>query len=170
MLYRLLEKSIVEKIMAEQPKIETGKEEAGLYAKKVILMKKGFTAEDVARVNSVVDADLLLNYVRENEKAEAEKLAKTTSETSVKKNNAPIGFPAPTKPQIPPVDNPDPRLNQAPPQVESDLPYAVEELFDPCQTDVSRLNKDSSYGTPEYIDSIRILKVYDDKSPNGRIF
>jgi hypothetical protein len=155
--------------MAETPKTETVKEEAGLYAKKVILMKKGFTPEDVSRVNSVVDADLLLNFARENEKAEADKAKINAPESSVKKNNAPIGFPAPTKPQIPPVDNPDPRLNQAPP-ISSDVPYAVEELFDPCQTDTSRLNKDSSFGTPEFVDSIRILKVYDDKSPNGRIF
>jgi len=42
------------------------------------------------------------------------------------------------------------------------IPYSAEELFDPNQTDDSRLNRaDKTDG--------RILRIYDDRSPEGRI-
>ena len=56
--------------------------------------------------------------------------------------------------------NPDPKLQQT-----SKVPVSFQELTDPRQPDVSRLNKIDKTSP-----SARIIKLYDAETPNGRIF
>jgi hypothetical protein len=121
----------------------------GLAAKRFILESSGTMSHDqVAHINSVADADLLIEHFGLN-----------------KKNAAP----AEDKPKgsvgniIPFKNNPDPRKNKAAVVPDDIKPYSVEELFDPLQTDNSRLNR---YQDDE---NVRIIRSYSDHFLEGRL-
>lgn len=120
----------------------------GLAAKRFILQSSGtMTEEQVAHINTVQDADLLIDHFGLNKKNAAPEIPAKGS----------VGTPIPFK------NNPDPRKNKAPLSDEGPKPYSVEELFDPLQTDNSRLNR---YQDDE---NVRIIRSYSDQYLEGRL-
>jgi len=131
----------------EEEKTNTSLPE-GLIAKRFILQSSGNLSEDqVQHINSVQDADILIEHFGLN-----------------KKNAAPDAAPkGSVGKMIPFKDNPDPRKNKSPVIPDEAKPYSVEELFDPLQTDNSRLNR---YQDDE---NVRIIRHYSDSHLEGRL-
>jgi hypothetical protein len=120
----------------------------GLAAKRFILQASGtMTEEQVSHINSIADADLLITHFGLDKKNAAPEPPKKGF----------VGTPIPFK------DNPDPRKNKAPLEAPAVVPYSVEELMDPLQTDDSRLNR---YQDDE---NVRIIRHYSDSHLEGRL-
>lgn len=122
----------------------------GLAAMRFILQASGkMTEEQVSHINTVPDAQHLIDYFDLN-----------------KKNAAPAEAPKPkgsVGSVIPFKENPDPRKNKAAVLPDAVKPYSVEEIFDPLQTDNSRLNR---YQDDE---NVRIIRHYSPEFVEGRL-
>ena len=120
---------------------------AGLFAKKMLIKQSGiYAADDVDRINSIEDADILLKEIE-----------KKNAKAPIPEKKGAVG-----NLKVLPKDNPDPRKSVA---IQNKTPeaYSPEELFDPLQTASSRLNKFQDD------ENVRIIRRFDDRSPAGRI-
>lgn len=122
----------------------------GLIAARMkLVLSEKMTEEQVSHLNSLKDAEEMLDYFG-----------------LTKKNEAPT--PEPKKGSVGnikmlPKDNPDPRRNTKPSDHPPMVPYSAEELVDPLQTDDSRLNR---YQDDE---NVRIIRHYSDEYLEGKL-
>jgi hypothetical protein len=119
-----------------------------LAAAKAYLLRLNIKPEELQSIENIEDANEMIAVLE----GEVKKNAKLDE-----KKTLPL-------PEVHPIVPGSPEAkNNAKTVPTDDEPYSAEEIFDPRQVDVSRCNK---YNDD---DEIRILKVYDDESPEGRV-
>jgi len=142
-----VETEVEEEVLDVGESVKQNAAPAGLFAKKMLIKQSGiYAADDVDRINSIEDADILLKEIE-----------KKNAKAPIPEKKGAVG-----NLKVLPKDNPDPRKSVS---IQNKTPeaYSPEELFDPLQTASSRLNRFQDD------ENVRIIRRFDDRSPAGRI-
>ena len=142
-----VETEVEEEVLDVGESVKQNAAPAGLFAKKMLIKQSGiYAADDVDRINSIEDADILLKEIE-----------KKNAKAPIPEKKGAVG-----NLKVLPKDNPDPRKSVS---IQNKTPeaYSPEELFDPLQTASSRLNRFQDD------ENVRIIRLFDDRSPAGRI-